>query len=124
MIFAERPVLRRVFLALIVVAAVVCLGVGVFVGILWATSHPERAPHGGLLLGLPGGLLFLQGLLLSLGALWISRRWRGYIIGGPLMCAALPLAVLVSHHAMWVGSFVGLAPFAALAWLIRALTGA
>jgi hypothetical protein len=122
-IFVERPVLRRVLLALIVIAAVACLGVGTFVGMLWATSHPERAPHGGLLLGLPGGLLFLQGLLLGLGALWISRRWRGYMIGGLSMCAALPLALLVSHHAMWVGGFVGLAPFAALAWLIRTLTG-
>jgi ABC-type proline/glycine betaine transport system permease subunit len=45
-IFVERPVLWRVLLALIVVAAVVCLSVGTFVGMLWATSHPERAPDG------------------------------------------------------------------------------
>jgi hypothetical protein len=68
-IFVEQPALRRVLLAVVVIGAVVWLSVGTFVGMLWATSHPERAPHGGLLLGLPGGLLFLQGLLLSVGAL-------------------------------------------------------
>src|SRR5688572_14718233 len=99
-------VLLRVLLALVVVAAVICLAVGGFVGVLWAVSHPERAPHGGLLLGLPGGFLFLQGVLLSLGGLWISKRWKGFMFGGPLISAALPLAVLVDHNAMWVGSFI------------------
>jgi hypothetical protein len=90
---------------------------------LWATSHPERAPHGGLMLGLPGGLLFLQGLLSSLGALWISRRWRGYMFGGPFLCAALPLAMLMNQHTIWIAGYLGLAPFAVLAWLIRTVTG-
>ena len=116
------PPYLRVLLAIILLATVVCLGVGTFIGLLWATSHPERAPHGGLLLGLPGGFLFLEGLLLALGGLWIHKRWKGFTFGGPLMGLVLPLAAVVNHHAIWVGGFVGLAPFALLAWVIRNLS--
>jgi hypothetical protein len=116
------PSYRRVLLAIILLGAVACLALGTFIGLLWAISHPERAPHGGLLLGLPGGFLFLEGLLLGLGCLWIYKRWRGFAFGAPLVGVVLPLAAVVNHQVIWVASFVGLAPFALLAWLIRSLS--
>jgi|SRR5215208_6251641 len=116
------PMYVRVLLAIIMSGAVVCLAVGSFIGLIWALSHPERAPHGGLLLGLPGGFLFLEGLLLSLGGLWISKRWKGFALGGPVISVMLPLAATVDHNVIWIGSFIGIAPFAAVAWVIRSLS--
>jgi hypothetical protein len=112
----------RVLLAIIVIGAVGCLALGAFIGLIWAISHPERAPHGGLLLGLPGGFLFLEGLLLSLGGLWIFKRWKGFALGGPLIGAILPLAATVDNNVIWIGGFIGLVPFAGLAWVIRSLS--
>ena len=74
---SRQPLRLRVLSAIILLLAVVCLAVGSFIGLLWATSHPERAPHGGLLLGLPAGFLFFEGVLLVMGGLWIEKRWRG-----------------------------------------------
>ena len=119
---SRQPLRLRVLSAIILLLAVVCLAVGSFIGLLWATSHPERAPHGGLLLGLPAGFLFFEGVLLVMGGLWIEKRWRGFAVGGPLLGMVLPLVAMVNHHAIWVGSFLGLAPFALLAWVIKSLS--
>jgi hypothetical protein len=108
---------KRVFWAAMVLVAVVCLILGAGVGILWAFSDPQNAPHGGLLLGLPGGVLFLQGVLAAIAARWIRRCWRGYQVGAPLLALVMPVAYLISPTAVVLAGEIGLAPFALISWL-------
>ncbi len=113
-----RRMARYLFRGLALLTAVLGLGIGGAVALLWATSDPAHGPHGGLLLGLPAGVLFLEGVLAGIATVWVSREWRGYVLVGPLLVGIVPILGWVDPKLVWWMGFVGLAPFAALARLL------
>jgi hypothetical protein len=107
--------------AAVLLLAGVCLVVGTAIGLLWAFSDPTRAPHGGLYIGLPGGLFFLEGVASGVAAGWMLKRWVGYRLAAPLLVGLVPAVCLAHPGGLLIAGLVGLTPFTLLARLLAHL---
>jgi hypothetical protein len=106
--------------AAVLLLSAVCLGLGTAIGLLWAFSEPGHAPHGGLYLGLPGGVLVLQGVAMAIAGTMIRRKWQAYRLAAPALIGFLPVLGLVYPAGLLFAGMVGLAPFTVLAKLLAA----
>jgi hypothetical protein len=107
--------------AAVLLLAGVCLTIGSAIGLLWAFSEPNQAPHVGLYIGLPGGLLFLEGVAAGLAGGWMLKRWAGYKLAAPLLIGLVPAVCLAHPGGILMAGLVGLMPFTLLARLLARL---
>jgi hypothetical protein len=104
--------------ATVLLLSAACLALGGTIGLLWALSEPENAPHGGLYIGLPGGVLVLQSLAMATAGASIHHKWAGYKLYAPVLIGLVPAICLVHPGGFLVAGLIGLTPFTILARLL------